>query len=79
MFKNLKNAWRRWKLDRDFRRKGIVGKVRKVEDSAIAAAADKSRLLGIFLLFLLFLLVLIILVAKLNYLDIGYLSNHLLV
>ncbi len=53
MFKNLKNAWRRWKLDRDFRRKGIVGKVRKVEDSAIAAAADKSRLLGIFLLFLL--------------------------
>lgn len=53
MFKKLKNAWRHRKLDRYFRRKGIVGKTRKVEDSAIAAAADKSRILGILLLFLL--------------------------
>lgn len=53
MFKKLKNAWRHRKLDRYFRRKGIVGKTRKVEDSAIAAAADKSKILGIFLLFLL--------------------------
>ncbi len=54
MFKKISKFWRRWKLDRDFRRKGIVGgKNRKVEDSAIAAAADKSRILAIFLLLLL--------------------------
>ena len=53
MFKKLKRAWQRWRLDRSFRKKGIVGKNRKVEDSAIAAAADKSRALGLFLLFLL--------------------------
>lgn len=53
MFKKISNAWKHRKLDRYFRRKGIVGKTRKVEDSAIAAAADKSRILGLFLLFLL--------------------------
>ena len=53
MFAKLKKAWRRWRLDRDFRKKGIVGKNRKVEDSAIAVAADKSRALEFFLLFLL--------------------------
>ena len=53
MFKKIKNAWQHRKLDHYFRRKGIVGKTRKVEDSAIAAAADKSRILEIFLLFLL--------------------------
>ena len=53
MFKKIKNAWQHRKLDRYFRRKGIVGKTRKIEDSAIAAAADKSRILEIFLLFLL--------------------------
>lgn len=53
MFAKLKKSWQRWRLDRRFRRQGIVGKNRKVEDSAIAAAADKSRTLGLFLLFLL--------------------------
>ena len=54
MFKKISKFWRWWKLDRDFRRKGIVGgKSRKVEDSAIAVAADKSRVLAIFLLLLL--------------------------
>ena len=53
MFKKIKRAWQHRKLDRYFRRKGIVGKTRKIEDNAIAAAADKSRILEIFLLFLL--------------------------
>ena len=62
MFKKIKNAWRHHKLDRDFRRKGIVGKARKVEDSAIAAAADKSRILALFLLFLLWAVAALILI-----------------
>ena len=53
MFKKLKTAWHHRQLDRRFRREGIVAKNRKVEDSAIAAAAEKSRILGVFLLFLL--------------------------
>ena len=49
MFAKLKKSWQRWRLDRRFRRQGIVGKNRKVEDSAIAAAADIEVVAMVFL------------------------------
>ncbi len=62
MFKEIKKALRHHIVVHKFRRKGIVNKTRKVEDSAIAVAADKSRILALFLLFLLWAVAALILI-----------------